>query len=354
MIKHFYLLAFLLTSYMITNANDTTFFKADHPYIQYTGRIDASNPTAPRFWQPGVYITARFKGDYCNILLDDEELYGKNHNYLAIQIDHQPVRRMQTTKQHNVIRLDHLGAGEHTLTICKNTEANIGYLQFQGLQCKVLLPLPPKPVRKIEYIGNSITCGASSDMSAIPCGKGVWHDQHNAYMSYGPVAARQLNAQWQLTAVSGIGLIHSCCNMDITMPQVFDKVSMRDNKIRWDFSKYQPDVVTVCLGQNDGKQDSVAFCTAYVQFMATIRQHYPAATIICLTSPMANDALKAMMQSYLTGIVDAVNNQGDKNVYRYFFSKRYHQGCDDHPSLEEHQQIAAELSACIKKIKRWK
>ena len=28
-------------------------------------------------------------------------------------------------------------------------------------------------------------------------------------MSYGAVAARALKAQWQLTAVSGIGLIHS-------------------------------------------------------------------------------------------------------------------------------------------------
>ena len=32
--------------------NSISFFAADHPNIQYTGRIDFSNPKLPRFWQP--------------------------------------------------------------------------------------------------------------------------------------------------------------------------------------------------------------------------------------------------------------------------------------------------------------
>src|SRR5690606_17269343 len=117
----------------------------------------------------------------------------------------------------------------------------------------------------IEFIGNSITCGMGNDASAIACNTREWYDQHNAYMAYGPLTARKLNARWQLTAESGIGLIHSCCNKKTTMPQVFDKINVADDTIAWDFSRYQPDVVTVCLGQNDGIQDSTAFCNAYVQ-----------------------------------------------------------------------------------------
>jgi lysophospholipase L1-like esterase len=48
------------------------------------------------------------------------------------------------------------------------------------------------------------------------------------------------------------------------MPQVFDKVNMRIDSIPWDFKQYTPDVVTITLGQNDGIQDSVAFCSDYV------------------------------------------------------------------------------------------
>jgi lysophospholipase L1-like esterase len=331
----------------------TAFFAASHPSIQYTGRIDFSNPALPRFWSPGVYIQAWFTGNTCNIILHDEMLYGSFHNYLEIVVDEQLLRiRMQGKT--DTIHLDaYLRPGDHTLTICKNTESNIGYIEFAGIRCEALLPPPPKPGRKIEFIGNSITCGTGSDQSAIPCGAGQWQDQHNAYLSYGPVTARALHAQWQLSAVSGIGLIHSCCNLPITMPPVFDKVNLRTDSIAWDFSRYQPDVVTICLGQNDGIQDSTLFCNAYTRFIQQLRQHYPAATIICLTSPMADSNLVAVLQKYLSAIVATNQQQGDKKIYRYFFSKRYDHGCDSHPDLAEHQAIAGELTQYIRQLMQW-
>ncbi len=329
------------------------FFAANHPYIQYTGRISFSNPLLPRFWQPGVYIQTKFTGGDCNIIVKDQELWQKNHNYLEVVIDGKPVRLQTKSKQDTIAVAKGLSQGEHTLLICKNTEANIGYLEFVGLQCKQLIKPTARPLRKIEFIGNSITCGTGSDQSEIPCGKGMWQDQHNAYLSYGPTTARALNAQWVLSAVSGIGLMHSCCNMNIIMPPVFDKIDMRSDSLQWDFKKYQPDVLTVCLGQNDGIQDSIIFCKNYVQFIAQLRSHYPATEIILLTSPMGDEQLTAVLKNYLSAIKKMINANGDKKVQTYFFSKRYHNGCDSHPDLAEHQLIAAELTACIKKIMKW-
>jgi lysophospholipase L1-like esterase len=243
--------------------------------------------------------------------------------------------------------------GRHTITIYKNTEANIGYLEFIGFKCKKLLPLPVKPKRKLEFIGNSITCGTGVDQSVVPCGKGKWHDQHNAYMSYGPRIARALNAQYHISAYSGIGLIHSCCNIATTMPEIFDKVNMRDNTIPWDFKSYQPDVVTICLGQNDGIQDSVKYTSAYVKFIETIRNHYPKAEIICLTSPMADARLTATMKNYLTGIVMYLNKKGDKGVDKFFFSRSWNNGCDGHPDLNDHEAIAGVLESFLKKKMKW-
>ncbi len=172
-------------------------------------------------------------------------------------------------------------------------------------------------------------------------------------MSYGPITARELNAQWSLSAVSGIGLIHSCCNMTITMPQVYDKVNLRNDSINWDFKNYQPDVVTVCLGQNDGIQDSTKFCSAYIDFIKRLRSYYPKAAIFCLTSPMADSSLTIVLKNYLSSIVWHENNSGDKNIYKYFFSKRYHNGCGDHPDILEHKEIAKKLASYIKKIMNW-
>jgi lysophospholipase L1-like esterase len=329
------------------------FFPAGHPYIQYTGRIDFTDPALPRFWQPGVYIAAQFEGRSCEIILKDEVLWGKNQNYLEIVVDGR-AKRLQTKSKRDTIKIaENLAAGKHSLVICKNTEANIGYLELVGIRCHQLVKPPPKPKRKIEFIGNSITCGTGSDQSEIPCGKGVWQDQHNAYMSYGAVTARALNAQYHLSAVSGIGLMHSCCNMNIIMPQVFDKISMRNDTIACDFNKYQPDVVTICLGQNDGIQDSAAFCNNYIAFIKRLRRYYTNAMIICLGSPAADASLVVFMKKTLTAVVTKMNKDGDKKVRSYFFSKQYHHGCDGHPDLAEHQLIAEELIAFIRRTMRW-
>lgn len=354
------LLCFLCLANATAHAKQPTvksnFFAADNKLIQYVGRIDFTNPKLPRCWQPGVYAKARFNGTYCNVLVNDEMLWGKNHNYLEIVIDDTILYRLQTKGKQDTIKVvSDLKNGMHTILIAKNTEANIGYIEFAGLQCKALLPLPPEPKRKMEFIGNSITCGASADLSEVPCHTGVWQDQHNAYLAYGPTTARALTAQWMLSSVSGIGLIHSCCNMDVVMPQVYDKVNMRNgsDSLAWDFKSYQPDVVTICLGQNDGIQDSATFCSAYVQFIQGLRSHYTSAHLICLTSPMADSGLAAAQKKYLTGVVDYMYTAGDKNIHYYFFSKRYYHGCDSHPDLSEHKEIAAELTAYVKEVMGW-
>ena len=352
------LLVFVFSA--VTAAHDANkppqikFYKASDQKIRYTGRVDFTNTDLPRFWAPGVYINAVFTGPSVLLDINDEAADGKNHNYISVQIDDLPVKRIKLKSNHNFIEAaSGLSKGPHHLMICKSTESGIGYLEFAGLHCEKLINLPAAPARKIEYIGDSITCGTGSDSSEFTCGSGEWYDQHNAMMSYGPLTSRALNAQWQLTAVSGIGLTKSCCEMKVIMPDVVDKVNMRDNLILWDFEKYQPDVVTVCLGQNDGIQDSTVFCTAYFKFLQRLRAYYPLASIICLTSPMANDELAAVQQKQLLAINNAAWGIGDRNIYHYAFSKRFHHGCGDHPDLAEHQQISAELSAFIKKTKNW-
>ncbi len=231
-------------------------FLPTHKAIHYMGRIDFSNPLRPAFWQPGVTIDCVFKGDSCGIILEDEIKWGSNHNYIEVVLDNKLVR-LKLSKARDTIWV--VGASKkswHTLQVCKNTEANIGGLVFAGLLSKNLREAAPTFVTSIECIGNSITCGTGSDQSVLPCGKGSWYDQHNAYMSYGMILGRKINAQVHLSSVSGIGLMHSCCNLPVTMPTVFDKVNMSENKISWNFASYQPSIVTICLGQNDGVQDS--------------------------------------------------------------------------------------------------
>ena len=327
--------------------------ESDNKNIQYVGRFDFTDPKKPKVWTPGAYVQARFQGTSCELVVNDEMRYGSTHNYLEIAVDDRPPVRVQTTDKANVISVAAgLPPGAHTVTICKDTESEMGYLEFVGFRCEALLPLR-LPTRKIEFIGDSITCGAGSDLSVIPCGKGSWYDQHNAYLSYGPTTARALHAQWHLSSVSGIGLMHSCCDMKATMPDVFGSLNLRDTSLPWDFRHYQPDVVTVCLGQNDGEQDPVMFRDHYVQFLHQIRRDYPKAQIVCLTSPMGDDKLTAYLKDNLTQVVDTMHGSGDKNVQAFFFSRSYNNGCGGHPDTAQHQQIAAELTAYLRLARHW-
>jgi len=337
-----------------TPNQSVSFFAADNKNIQYVGRIDFANPKKPKFWAPGVYIKSKFKGPSCDIIINDEVLWGNSHNYLEVVVDDKKFWRIQTKQKTDTIRVvTGLSGGAHTITVCKNTEAGIGYIEFVGFRCQQLIAPDALPGRKIEFVGNSITAGTGMDQTEIPCETRQWYDQHNAYMSYGPTAARALNAQWHLTAVAGIGLIHSCCDMTITMPDVFDKMSLRDNTVPYDFSRYQPDVVTICLGQNDGLQDSTMFCNAYVSFIRNVRSHYPRATIVCMTSPMADATLRAVLKKYVTGVVSHVNQSGDQNVKKFFFSTSWNHGCGGHPDIDDHKLIAGELTEFIKTTMGW-
>ena len=167
------------------------------------------------------------------------------------------------------------------------------------------------------------------------------------------MVARKLKAQWHLTSVSGIGLMRSCCELNYTMPQVYDKVSLGPNGANWDAAKYHPDVITVSLGQNDGIQDKTVFRQAYVKFVRQLRTAHPASTIFLLTSPMANTELVAWQKEMLNAVRTELSRSGIKKIHTYFFKKRYHNGCGDHPDLTEHQAIAKELETAISTVMSW-
>jgi hypothetical protein len=331
------------------------FYQADHPYFRYAGRIDLSDVKAPRFWAAGVYIEARFSGTFCEVEVRDEVLWGTSHNYLEVSIDGKaPIRIKLTDKVNHITVADNLADKEHTVVIMKGTEALIGYLDFIGLRCKKLLPLKNKSAHKIEFIGDSITSGMANYTKEIPCDSGVWYDQHSAWYSYGAITARALNAEYHITSESGIGLIHSCCNKKLIMPQIYDNVSISMDSIAWDFSRFQPEVVTVCLGQNDGIQDSVRFTDAYVKFIQSLRKHYPKAKLVCLTSPMADDNLRATLTRYIQGVIKHCHAGGEKNVSAYFFTRQYRNGCGSHPDVEDDKLIADELTTWLRAEMNWR
>ncbi|MFT3981132.1 MAG: SGNH/GDSL hydrolase family protein [Ferruginibacter sp.] len=346
-------ISILMSLHSFAGTNDSTLYTASDKRIQYTGRVDHSNITGPVIWAPGAYIDLAFEGSYCILEINDELRWGKSHNYIIVIVDDLAPRRIQLKERSNrIVLAEKLTPGKHHVTICKSTEAEIGFIQPTAFIAKKISRPSRKPKRKIEFIGDSITCGMGNDESGKACGKGEWYDQNNAWIAYGPLTARHFNAQWHLSSISGIGLMHSCCNKTTVMPPLFKKLGLSADSIAWNFKRYQPDVVTVCLGQNDGIQDSAAFCKAYIDFMQALRSYYPKATLVMLTSPMAAAELNVFLQKSILSVEQALQKK-DRKITHYFFRRQYTTGCSSHPSGNDHHMIAAELIPFVEKQMRW-
>ena len=336
----------------------------DNKFIQYTGRIDFSNPQKPRLSGAGAYLQAKFKSSSCSVLLEDQNL-SNNHNYISIAIDGKYQKRIKLVKDNTEYEIaKNLEDTVHTLIVCKATEAQIGYVDFLGLLCTEILPPEKSRERKIEFIGDSITCGMGLDISEIPCNSAQWYDQHNAYLAYGRLVADKLNADWLFSSVSGIGVTRNWNSPGPTMPDVYDHIFLDTNSPIWDANQYTPDLVSICLGTNDfsdgdgtykrDKLDSAKFISDYIRFIKHIRARYPHAQICCLTGPMFSGEKSARLAEYLSAIVKHMHEvENDNKVHLFKFAGSYSKGCDSHPDRQEHEKMAEELLPFLKKVMNW-
>jgi lysophospholipase L1-like esterase len=357
-----YLLSF---NYQKLYQPHTSLYLPDNNKIEYAGRIDFTNPQKPRLISSGACFTVKFRGKNCSILLEDQSSYN-NHSYISIVIDGEYSGRIKVSKDKTEYPVAmNLKGKAHTLMVCKDTESQTGYIDLAGIFCIKLLRVKKNCNRKIEFIGNSITCGMGMDISEIPCDSGEWYDQHNAYLAYGPLVARELKADWLLSSVSGIGITRYWNSPGPTMPETYNKIYLnKDSASLWNPGNFMPDLVSVCLGTNDFSDgdgsydrpplDSAEFVKAYISFLETIRSKYPDAQICCLSSPMLDGRKNVLMHNYLSAVIKYMKEiRKDKMIHMFEFSRPYTNGCSYHPDKEDHKKMAEELFPFFKNVMNW-
>jgi len=254
------------------------------PRIQYSGRIDFSDPKSPVFDWPGVSITTRFRGTSIGFLLQDGQ------NNFDVQVDGNPVTVWVTRPSQTLYSLEGLAPDEHEVRIVKRTEALFGPTVFQGLVLEKavdLLEPPARPKRKIEIIGDSWVCGYGNEGASVLCPD--LRPFENADKSFGALLARDLKAEYHLVAYSGKGVIRNWAEKGPVSPNpfppLFDRVLESAPQSRWDFSRWIPDAVIVHLGLNDfstePQADAGNFVRQYALLLQHLRQVYPQASLFC-------------------------------------------------------------------------
>lgn len=308
----------------------------------------------------GVHFGIEFEGTACTlIVLTNPSQFG----YLQYELDGVYQKRLRVEGSRAEIKLVAPSSGKHILWIYKATEAYSGPIFIDEVIANKVKPVdnPSQPL--IEFIGNSITCGAAADPSEIPCGTGSYHDQHNAYMAYGPRVARALKANFILSSVSGIGIYRNWNSDGPTMPQVYENVDLREGSGRlWNFGTYSPAIVSIALGTNDfsngdGKTPRLAFDSAvytkkYVSFVKTVKSKHPNAKVVLLNSPMVSGSRNDVFVDCLNRVklqIDAAFPD-DKPVSIFLFKAMKATGCGGHPNVEDHGLMAEELIGFFRQV----
>ena len=329
-----------------------------HPY----GRSVVDEGQRLQLISSAVHFGFSFEGKQC--VVNASLPYTNAHNYLQYELDGVYQKRVKLRGDSSqAIVIEAPDEGRHVVWVYKATEAHTGPIRIHSVSGNKLTALQRPSAPLIEFIGNSITCGAAADPSEVPCGTGQYHDQHNAYYAYGPRVARSLGTNYILSSVSGIGIYRNWNSDGPTMPQVYQKTDFQDkNTQRWDFSRYTPKVVSIALGTNDFSRgdgvkerlpfDSASFVQQYIGFVQTVKGIYPLAQIALLSSPMVQGANRTLLQNCLNAVKAAVDGlyPTGKRVALYFFQPMQAKGCTGHPSVEDHAVLAKELEPFFKTL----
>lgn len=323
--------------------------------IQYMGRIDFTDPNKPLFAYPNVTIKAKFEGKSMNLLLKHYNGSDFTDNYFVYILDGKaPVKFKATSAQEKYLLAKNLTDTIHTVEIIKVTESYCGECQFLGFEVdssKTLQIPDPMPSLKIEYLGNSITCGYGIEGGAQPA-------SDNSYKSYAAVAARELKAQFHTTSYSGIGVVKGFPSF--LMRTMYGRLialttynPLPANNV-WDKTRFVPDVVVVALGTNDynlgfgsGTISATTFNTGYKYLVSMMRTNYPNAHIVCTNSPMLTNSL---LGDNLQKDVAAFNTAGDAKVYYFAFTPMKGGGTGGHPGVADGQTNGKELAVFIRSI----
>ncbi len=333
----------------------------DNPNIQYIGRINWANKQRPAFNYPGTEIRANFTGTslkmiarpmsgYFMVKVDDGEAFKVSFNASADSV---------------VTLATALPQGKHTVRICYAIEGLSTHPEFWGFVldkgCSLTTPAP-LPNRRIEFIGNSITCAYG-----VECTNPNEHFSYateNHFYGYATIVSDSLNAVHTSISRSGIGVYRNYngnVNGDsVCMPQEFLYTKYGDRTQKWDFKRYQPDVVCINLGTNDfsrGRGDLNLYAGAYLKFVVFLRSVYPKAKIVMITGPQLDESINDYVKQALDQVRLAMRNNGDKDIYRFDFSHQTGSlgyGSDGHPSYLQQQKMAAELIPFLRQITGWK
>jgi len=340
------------------------------PELRFGGRVDRGDAQGPRLAWGGTSLTVRFTGTSLGLrLLDLPKTEELAPNRFRFSVDGAPFRDLYVGEGRMLYRVaEGLSQGEHVLRLEKETESAVGETQFLGLELDPgarVLPAPPGPTRRLEFVGDSGLTGFGIEGKNEQCSFNV--ETQRISLTWAALTSRALGAEDSIVAFSGKGVAVNYANDPTpTLPQLYTRTLPYREDSRWDFNAWVPDAVVIQLGANDFWKEHPGeerFRNAYRALVDGIRGHYPRAHIVCvLGSGITNSHPKDLnarshARTLISSVVETLRQAGDSRVHFAEVPPNPGDeglGCLWHPSRKTHQRTAEQMTPLLRDLLGWK
>lgn len=317
----------------------------DDPAVHFIGRFDDAGEDGMLFEWSGSGMVAAFEGTTVSVTLNDS-----GENQFTVLLDGELLSTLVAQAgTHSYELAFDLPSGEHQVALYRRTEALFGTSAFLGFDFGSghLLPPPAAAERRIEIVGDSISCGYGNEGDSAACSFSP--DTENHYATYGAMAARTLAAEVVTIAWSGKGVVHNYDTDKVDpLPALYDRIlPSRASGSIWTFP-IEPHAVVINLGTNDFSTDDdpspELFQARYVDFLAHLRDKYPNTFILCTVGPLLSGPDLEAARSGIAAAVATRRAAGETNLEVWEMNiGNENPGCDYHPSVSTHQLMADAL-----------
>lgn len=254
--------------------------------VAFFGRVKVIENYGVFFNWSGSGFTFRFNGTSAKAFFlagfeHDDISDKKNNAYIGVFIDDNPYATARFPLEHKsnwYALAEGLPKGEHTVRVIKQTEVGNGRAAVLKLSTDGnFSELPEQKSLKIEFIGDSITCGYGN-ICSNESPEFVTREEDFS-QTYAAVTSYLLKAEYSCIAASGNGFYHDYgCQTHNLIPELYmytdkmldEHIGMRAEP--WNFANDKCDIVVIKLGQNDAQFCSGADLTVEERTEALIQK----------------------------------------------------------------------------------
>ncbi|MBN8648196.1 MAG: hypothetical protein J0L55_09590 [Caulobacterales bacterium] len=317
-----------------------------------SGTVKTNNEYSEYQW-PGIYFVSKFRGTEIGFKFDDKR------NKFKISIDNKEIGQIVTTGA-NSFKVIGLSNTNHQIRIDKISESLGHSGRFYGFFSGYNFASKPlSKKRKIEIIGDSYSVGYGNLSLSHKCSREQLFDLTDNSKSYGVLMANAFDADYQINAYSGIGIVRNYNNAMFGKPiGYFYGKSIFDAKKNIEENDFHPNIINLLLGTNDFstkiKPDEkwknidelkVDYVKTYAEFINELRRNNHNALILISINIDAN---KNHMAAYKD--LEKLFSNRDKKIKFVILPATKKSGCDWHPDLYDHAAMAQILISTVKDL----